>query len=89
MARIVAIESIQAWVSDALHLEIYKREAADLGRLAEGENPPLSWKEIFQKAVEEGSLTPEDVPYWLGIATKGQAEENVKDIEEDYGAVHV
>ncbi len=40
MARIVAIESIQAWVSNALHLEIYKREAADLGRLGEGEARP-------------------------------------------------
>jgi hypothetical protein len=89
MARIVAIESIQAWVSDALHLEIYKREAADLGRLAEGESPPMTWKEIFQKAVEEGSLTPEDVPYWLSVATKGQGEGNVEDIEEDYDAVHV
>lgn len=89
MARIVAIESIQAWVSDQLHLEIYKREAADLGRLGDEEDPPWTWKEIFHRAVEEGSLTPEDVPYWLGIATKGEGEGNVEDIEGDYGAVHV
>ena len=89
MARIVAIESIQAWVSDKLHLEIYKREAADLGRLGAGEDPPLTWKEIFRKAVEEGSLTPEEVPYWLGIATKGEGGGNVEDIEQDYEAVHV
>ena len=89
MARIVAIEAVQAWVSDDLHIEIYKREAADQGRLGEGETPPMSWGEIFQAAVKEGSLTAEEVPYWLSVATKGQPEGNVEDIEKDYRAVHV
>lgn len=84
MARIVAIEGAQAWVSDRLHLEIYHREAADNNKLFEGEPEPMSWREIFAEAVREGSLTEEDVPYWLAAATKGQLEGNVEDIEQDY-----
>ncbi|MEE9255534.1 MAG: hypothetical protein V3V56_00020 [bacterium] len=84
MARITAIEGAQAWVSDVLHLEIYKREAADNGTLGESESRPMTWMEIFEAAVQEGSLTEEDVPYWLSVATKGQKEGNVEDIEQDY-----
>ena len=90
MSRIVAIEGAQAWVSDLLHLEIFKREAADRDALGEGESMPMTWREIFQAAVKEGSLTEEDVPYWLAAATKGQLEGNVEDIEKDYeDGVHI
>ena len=53
LRRETPLDSTHAWISGALHLEHYKREAGDRGDLAGGESPPLTWKEIFQKA-EEG-----------------------------------
>ncbi len=67
-----AVDSAHAWISGALPLEHNKREAGDRGDLAGGESPPLTWKDIFEKA-EEGF-----------VVEQGAESLNALDVKKEY-----